>query len=99
MYGALKEDLTTRLAEVRAAGTYKSELVMTTPQGAHVDVAGRGALLNMCANNYLGIASHPAMVEAAQETARAWSYAAFRAELEAAWMRLAPEARRRQAAG
>ncbi len=74
MYGALKEDLSTRLDEVRAAGTYKSELVMTTPQGAHVDVAGRGELLNMCANNYLGLASHPAVVQAAHDALDRWGY-------------------------
>jgi glycine C-acetyltransferase len=47
---------------------------MTTPQGAHVDVAGRGELLNLCANNYLGLASHPAMVEAAHEALDRWGY-------------------------
>ena len=72
MYGTLREDLASRLADVRAAGTYKTELVMTTPQGAHVDVDGRGELLNLCANNYLGLASHPAMVEAAHEALDRW---------------------------
>src|SRR5436305_883476 len=74
MYGSLRDDLTERLAGVRAGGTYKSELVMTTPQGAHVDVAERGELLNMCANNYLGLASHPAMIEAAHEALDRWGY-------------------------
>jgi glycine C-acetyltransferase len=74
MYGTLRDDLTARLAEVRSAGTYKSELVMTTPQGAHVDVAGRGELLNMCANNYLGLASHPAIIAAAHEALDRWGY-------------------------
>ena len=67
MYGALLEDLTGRLEEVRQAGTFKTELVMSTPQGAHVDVEGRGELLNLCANNYLGLASHPEIVAAAHE--------------------------------
>src|SRR6266536_3488565 len=58
---------------MREAGLYKSELVMTTPQGAHVDVAGR-ELLNLCANNYLGLASHPAMLEAAHEALARWGY-------------------------
>ncbi len=73
MYGALREDLVGRLAEVREAGTYKAELVMTTPQGAHVDVEGR-ELLNLCANNYLGLASHPAIIEAAHEALDRWGY-------------------------
>src|SRR5437763_10589921 len=47
---------------------------MTTPQGAHVDVAGRGELLNMCANNYLGLASHPVIVEAAHQALDRWGY-------------------------
>jgi glycine C-acetyltransferase len=74
MYGALREELSARLKETRAAGLYKTELVMTTPQGAHVDVSGRGVLLNMCANNYLGLANHPAVVEAAREALERWGY-------------------------
>jgi len=74
MYGTLRDDLARRLAEVREAGLYKSELEITTPQGAHVDVTGRGELLNLCANNYLGLASHPAIVEAAREALDRWGY-------------------------
>ena len=73
MYGTLRDDLAGRLVEVREAGLYKTEHVMTTPQGAHVDVEGR-ELLNLCANNYLGLASHPAMVEAAHEALDRWGY-------------------------
>jgi glycine C-acetyltransferase len=73
VYGTLRDDLAGRLAEMREAGIYKSELVMTTPQGAHVDVDGR-ELLNLCANNYLGLASHPAMLEAAHEALDRWGY-------------------------
>jgi glycine C-acetyltransferase len=74
MYGALRDELTDRLEEVRKAGTYKSELVMTTPQGSHVDVEGRGEMLNLCANNYLGLASHPEIVAAAHEALERWGY-------------------------
>jgi glycine C-acetyltransferase len=74
MYGTLRDDLVGTLAEVREAGLYKSELVITTPQGAHVDVTGRGELLNLCANNYLGLANHPAIVEAAHEALDRWGY-------------------------
>ncbi len=73
MYGALRGDLEARLAEARAAGTFKSELVMATPQGAHVEVEGR-TLLNLCANNYLGLASHPAIIEAAHAALDRWGY-------------------------
>ena len=74
MYGTLRDDLIGRLAEVREAGLYKTELLITTPQGAHVEVDGRGELLNLCANNYLGLASHPAIVEAAHEALDRWGY-------------------------
>jgi glycine C-acetyltransferase len=74
VYGTLQDDLTERLAEVREAGLYKTELMITTPQGAHVDVEGRGELLNLCANNYLGLANHPAIVEAAHEALDRWGY-------------------------
>ncbi len=73
MYGTLRDDLSHRLEETRTAGLYKTELVMTTPQGAHVDVEGR-ELLNLCANNYLGLASHPAIVAAAHEALERWGY-------------------------
>jgi glycine C-acetyltransferase len=73
VYGTLRDDLAGRLAEVRETGLYKTELVMTTPQGAHVDVDGR-ELLNLCANNYLGLAGHPAMIEAAHEALDRWGY-------------------------
>jgi glycine C-acetyltransferase len=69
----LREDLIGRLAEVREAGLFKAELAMTTPQGAHVDVEGR-ELLNLCANNYLGLASHPAIIAAAHEALDRWGY-------------------------
>jgi glycine C-acetyltransferase len=74
MYGTLRDDLVGTLAEVREAGLYKSELEITTPQGAHVDVTGRGELLNLCANNYLGLANHPAIVEAAHDALDRWGY-------------------------
>lgn len=74
MYGAMRDELADRLDEVRRGGTYKSELVMTTPQGAHVGVEGRGELLNLCANNYLGLASHPEIVAAAHEALDRWGY-------------------------
>jgi glycine C-acetyltransferase len=74
MYGSLKEDLAETLAGLREQGTYKSELVMTTPQGAHVDVEGRGELLNLCANNYLGLANHPTIVAAAHAALDRWGY-------------------------
>src|SRR4029079_18416761 len=74
MYGRVKDELAQALAELREAGTYKSELVVTTPQGAHVEVEGRGELLNLCANNYLGLANHPAVIAAAHDALDRWGY-------------------------
>ena len=74
MYGALRDDLTARLDELTGAGLLKRELVMTTPQGAHVAVEESGELLNLCANNYLGLANHPEMVAAAHEALDRWGY-------------------------
>ena len=74
MYGAVRDDLQARLAGLEADGLLKRELVMTTPQGSHVGVAERGELLNLCANNYLGLANHPEMVAAAHEALDRWGY-------------------------
>ena len=74
MYGAVRDDLRARLAGLEDDGLYKRELVMTTPQGSHVGVEERGELLNLCANNYLGLANHPEMVAAAHEALDRWGY-------------------------
>ncbi len=73
MYGPFKDDLERRLAEIAEAGLSKRELVIASPQAAHVDVAGRD-LLNLCANNYLGLASHPEIVAAAHEALERYGF-------------------------
>ncbi len=70
----LRDDLRGRLHDIREAGLYKSEHLISTPQSAHVGVAGRGEVLNLCANNYLGLADHPAILEAAHEALERWGY-------------------------
>jgi glycine C-acetyltransferase len=74
VYGALREVHLRELEELRRTGLYKSELVIESPQAAHVQVAGRGSLLNLCANNYLGLADHPALIEAAREALDRWGF-------------------------
>ena len=74
MYGATKERLTQELEGIQAAGLYKNERVLTTPQDAHVRVGDGGAVLNMCANNYLGLAEHPEVLAAAREALDRWGY-------------------------
>ncbi|MFN0152332.1 MAG: glycine C-acetyltransferase [bacterium] len=64
MNGNLREIMTKAVAEIRDAGLYKEERVIASPQGASIHVGGRD-VLNFCANNYLGLSSHPAIVEAA----------------------------------
>lgn len=65
-YDSLKKVLDNQLADIRAKGLYKSERRILGPQGADILVA-QGSVLNLCANNYLGLANHPAIVRAAQE--------------------------------
>jgi len=73
MYSAMRDDLKTGLAEIREAGLYKGERVIRGPQRAAVSVAG-GEVLNFCANNYLGLADHPALVAAAHEALDRWGF-------------------------
>ncbi|MEP7034573.1 MAG: glycine C-acetyltransferase [Dermatophilaceae bacterium] len=73
MYGAFKEQLATTLEEIRAAGLYKSERELTSPQSAHITTAKVEAL-NFCANNYLGLADHPTVVAAASEALQEWGF-------------------------
>jgi glycine C-acetyltransferase len=74
MYGKLQTDLADALAAIRATGTYKHERVISTPQGTHVRVADGVPVLVLCANNYLGLAQHPALKQAAAEALERWGY-------------------------
>ena len=74
MYGNLKTQLQSELDEIRAAGLYKGERVIDTPQAARVGVGRTAPVLNMCANNYLGLASHPEVIAAAHEALDKWGY-------------------------
>ncbi len=65
-YDSLKQVLNTRLADIRTKGLYKSERRILGPQGSDILVP-QGSVLNLCANNYLGLANHPDIVEAAQQ--------------------------------
>ncbi len=74
MYGKIKEDLTKEIQSIRDAGLYKQERVIMTPQGAEIEVKGGQEVLNFCANNYLGLSSHPKVIEAAHKTLEKWGY-------------------------
>ena len=73
MFGSVREHLQTQLDQVRAAGLYKKERAITSPQGAHIAVGGR-EVLNLCANNYLGLAAHPEVIRAARDALDRWGY-------------------------
>jgi glycine C-acetyltransferase len=74
MYGKVREHFGNTLTEIKDAGLYKSERVIESPQDAEITVGGGQKVLNMCANNYLGLSDHPALLEAAHEGLRKWGY-------------------------
>jgi glycine C-acetyltransferase len=69
----LRDQLTAQLNDLRSKGLYKSERLLQGPQGSAIQVAGR-EVINFCANNYLGLANHPAIVEAAHAGLRRYGY-------------------------
>lgn len=68
MYGKLKQELQTELENIKAEGLYKDERVIMNPQGALIKVSTGEEVLNFCANNYLGLSSHPEVIQAAKDT-------------------------------
>ena len=73
MYTTLKDQLADDLSTLKAEGLYKAEVAISTPQSARIGV-GDQRLLNFCANNYLGLADHPAMIAAAQQALERWGF-------------------------
>lgn len=65
MYKTLKPALEKELAAIKEAGLYKEERIIVTPQGADIKVSTGQEVINFCANNYLGLSSHPKVTEAA----------------------------------
>jgi len=74
MYKAFHSHISSQLEEIRAAGTYKRERVIVTPQGTMIRVSDGKPVLNLCANNYLGLAQHPAVAATAKEALDKWGY-------------------------
>lgn len=68
MYGKIKEHLEKELTGIKEDGLYKSERIITTPQGAVVKISTGEEVINFCANNYLGLSSHPEVIQAAKDT-------------------------------
>ena len=67
MIAEFEKQLSQTLEEIKSQGLFKTERVITTPQDAHIAITGGKRVLNMCANNYLGLADHPALIAAAKE--------------------------------
>lgn len=74
MYGAFQNHLQGQIDEIREAGLYKSEREITTPQGAEVGISDGTRVINLCANNYLGLAQHPDVNAAALQGLKDWGY-------------------------
>ena len=74
MIEAMKSHLNQQLQEIEESGLYKNERIITSPQRAMIDVKSGQTVLNMCANNYLGLANHPQIVAAAGAGMDQWGY-------------------------
>jgi glycine C-acetyltransferase len=68
MYGNLEEQLKNELSEIRNAGLYKKERIIVSPQGADIKLSDGKEVINFCANNYLGLSSHPRVIDAAKKS-------------------------------
>jgi len=74
MYGKVKEHLQNTIEQIKQDGLYKDERIITTPQSSKIKVTTGQEVINMCANNYLGLSSHPEIVKAAQSSYDEWGY-------------------------
>jgi len=74
MYGKIQQDLAQTLLELKEQGLYKNERIITSSQSSQITVTGGQTVLNFCANNYLGLANHPEVIKAAQETMNDWGF-------------------------
>src|ERR1043166_2356218 len=74
MTTSFQQHVSAQLADIRAAGTYKRERIIVTPQGTSIRVSDGKPVLNLCANNYLGLAHHPEVIAAAHTALDQWGY-------------------------
>jgi glycine C-acetyltransferase len=74
MTGNIKAHLQETLKQIRNDGLFKSERIMTSPQSSHIEVKGGQKVINMCANNYLGLADNPEIIQAARDSLDKWGY-------------------------
>ena len=74
MFASVQQEINDELDEIRSAGLFKDERVIVSPQGSSIRVADGKEVLNLCANNYLGLADDPRIVTAAKEALDRWGY-------------------------
>ena len=74
MYGKYKDYLKSELEEIKESGLYKQERLITTPQGPEIKISTGETVLNFCANNYLGLSSHPQVIEGARKALESHGY-------------------------
>jgi glycine C-acetyltransferase len=74
MFGQMQSHIADELKQINENGLYKAERIITSPQDAMITVRGGQEVLNLCANNYLGLADHPDVIRAAQESYAKWGY-------------------------
>jgi len=74
MYGRIKKDLQNEIQKIKDAGMYKKERILMGPQGVEIQVKSGSGIINFCANNYLGLANHPKVLDAARQALATWGY-------------------------
>src|SRR5262249_25648340 len=74
MFSSVAPQITDELGQIREQGLFKNERVIVSPQRASIVVAGGARVLNLCANNYLGLADDPRIIEAAKDTLDRWGF-------------------------
>ena len=74
MFGSMKTFIQQQIELIKNEGLYKEERIIVSPQSARIEVKGGKKVLNMCANNYLGLAAHPEVIDAARRSYEHWGY-------------------------
>lgn len=74
MFGAMKDHISDELRQIAASGLYKFERIITSPQAMHITVSGGQKVLNLCANNYLGLSDNPELIKAAKDSYDRWGF-------------------------
>ncbi len=74
MFVAVKSHIASEIEQIKQDGLYKAERIITSPQQATIRIQGGQKVLNLCANNYLGLANHPEIIKAAQDSYEKWGY-------------------------